>query len=103
MCPEVIRMPYERTRKIGERFEQTVRLIKKGSHNARQLSQVLGVSRPTVHRIIVDLRRRGYAIRAVRDGKGWHYELVGKKSAKTPGRRIKGQNQKRRIDKKNAR
>jgi len=84
-------MPYERTQKIGERFEQAIALIKNASYNARQLSKVLAVSRPTVHRIIVDLRRRGYTIRAVRDGSGWHYELVGKALAKTLGRKNKEQ------------
>lgn len=82
-------MSYEHTQKIGERFDQAVALIRDASYNARQLTEVLGVSRPTVHRIIVDLRRRGYVIRAVRDGSGWHYELAGKTPPETPKSNLK--------------
>jgi biotin operon repressor len=71
-------MPYESYQRIGERFKRAVALIQYGSYNARQLADDLKVSRPTVHRMVVELRRRGNNIRAVRDGNGWHYELEGK-------------------------
>jgi len=69
-------MPYERSRQIEQRFQRTIKLISQNSHSARQLAEALGVSRPTVHRMITELKRRGYVIRAVRDEYGWSYELV---------------------------
>ena len=70
-------MPYERTRKIEQRFQRAADLLTKNRLNARQLALELEVSRPTAQRIIMELRRRGYTIRSVRDEAGWRYELVG--------------------------
>jgi biotin operon repressor len=69
-------MTYERTRLIEQRFVKTIELITKKQLNAGQLALELGVSRPTVQRIITELKKRGYAIRSVRDESGWCYELV---------------------------
>ena len=69
-------MPYERTQQIEQRFEETVELITKKRLNANQLALELEVSLPTVQRIITELRRRGYRIRAIRDESGWRYELA---------------------------
>ena len=69
-------MPYERSLRIEERFRQTIALIEEGCGNASHLSEALGVSRPTVHRIIAELKRRGNAIRSVHDGEGWRYEIT---------------------------
>ncbi len=69
-------MPYERTNQIEQRFQRAIKLITQNSHSARQLAEALGVSRPTVHRIIAELKRRGYVIRAVRDECGWRYEIT---------------------------
>lgn len=69
-------MPYERTREIEQRFKRAIYVIKHNSHNARELALALDVSRPTVQRIVTELRRRGHVIRSVRDEHGWHYELV---------------------------
>jgi len=69
-------MPYERTQQIEQRFLKAVELIGRERLNAGQLSSVLGVSRPTVQRIIKELKRRGYAVRSIRDDHGWKYELV---------------------------
>lgn len=71
-------MPYQRAYQIEQRFERAVKLITGNSHNARELAEILGVSRPTVQRIVAELKRRGYGIRAVRDERGWWYELVSK-------------------------
>ena len=70
-------MPYERTQLIEQRFVKTVELITNKRLNATQLASELGVSQPTMQRIITELRRRGYKIRSVRDESGWRYELVG--------------------------
>ncbi len=70
-------MSYERSRKIEQRFQETITLIKRKQLDARQLAVELGVSRPTAQRIVTELRRRGYKIRSIRDESGWRYELVG--------------------------
>jgi biotin operon repressor len=69
-------MPYERSRKIEQRFQETITLIKRKQLDARQLALELGVSRPTVQRIVTELRRRGYKIRSIREESGWRFELV---------------------------
>jgi len=70
-------MPYERTWLIEQRFVKTIELITNKQLNAGQLASELGVSQPTAQRIITELKRRGYAIRSIRDDSGWRYELVG--------------------------
>ena len=69
-------MPYERSRKIEQRFREAINLIKTKHLDARQLALELGVSRPTAQRIITELRQRGYRIRSIREEPGWRYELV---------------------------
>ena len=69
-------MTYERSRIIEERFQKALALIKKKRLNAGQLALELGVSRPTAHRIITELKRRGYSIRSVHEEHGWSYELI---------------------------
>jgi len=69
-------MPYERSQQIEKRFQQAIDLILSKSVNARQLADILGISRPTIQRMITELKRRGYVIRSVRDDHGWKYELV---------------------------
>jgi len=69
-------MPYERSRTIEERFHKTITLIKRNRYNAGQLAIELKISRPTVQRIINELKQRGYSIRSVHDERGWRYELV---------------------------
>ena len=71
-------MPYERSRTIEERFQKALALIEKKRLNAGQLALELEVSRPTAHRIITELKRRGYAIRSVHEEHGWSYELTRK-------------------------
>jgi Mn-dependent DtxR family transcriptional regulator len=69
-------MPYERTREIEQRFQKAIMLISEKQMNSKQLALELGVSQPTIQRIISELRKRGYAIRSVRDESGWRYELL---------------------------
>ena len=69
-------MTYERTQQIEQRFQRAIYIIMQNSHNARELAAALGVSQPTVQRIVAELRRRGYVIRSVRDEHGWRYELL---------------------------
>ena len=69
-------MPYEQHRQIEQRFQESIMLISEKRMNSKQLAEELGVSQPTIQRIISELRKRGYAIRSVRDELGWRYELV---------------------------
>lgn len=71
-------MPYERSRTIEERFQKALFLLKHKRLNARQLALVLDVSRPTVHRIITELKRRGHSIRSVHEEPSWAYEIADK-------------------------
>ena len=68
-------MPYERSRVIEERFQKALVLLQKKRLNAGQLALELEVSRPTAHRIVAELKRRGYSIRSVHEEHGWSYEL----------------------------
>lgn len=68
-------MLYKRSQQIEARFGKILELISKKSLNSRQLAMELGISQPTVQRIITELRRRGYKVRAVHDESGWRYEL----------------------------
>jgi len=68
-------MPYERSRKIEARFQEAIALIERKHLNAEKLASELGISRPTVQRIITELRLRGYSIRSVHDERGWRYEI----------------------------
>lgn len=70
-------MPYERTQQIEQRFVKSIDLIKRERLNAGQLASALEVSRPTIQRIVAELKRRGYCIRSIRDDSGWRYELMG--------------------------
>ena len=69
-------MPYERSRQIEQRFGLVVDLIQEGRSSSADLSAELNVSRGTVHRLIAELRRRGFTIRSVREEKGWSYEIT---------------------------
>ncbi|MDD5701994.1 MAG: helix-turn-helix domain-containing protein [Dehalococcoidales bacterium] len=68
-------MSYERSRTIEERFQKAISLIEKEHLNAGQLAIELNVSRPTAHRIVTELKKRGYAIRSVYEEQGWCYEI----------------------------
>jgi DNA-binding MarR family transcriptional regulator len=68
-------MPYERSRIIEERFQKVLSLLQKKRLNAGQLALELKISRPTAHRIVAELKRRGYSIRSVHEEHGWSYEL----------------------------
>ena len=69
-------MYYCRVNQIQKRFDKAVTLIVNRRMGSCQLAKELGVSRPTLLRIIQELKRRGYIIRSVHDDFGWHYELI---------------------------
>jgi len=69
-------MHYKQFNKIDQRFKRALDLISTGKMNARTLAKELSVSRPTVLRMVNELRRRGYIISVVHDYQGWRYEVA---------------------------
>jgi biotin operon repressor len=69
-------MLYDRSQEIEKRFSEVLRLIQDGCLSTRMLADELGVSVPTVSRLISALRKRGHQIEAVKDGRNWSYKLM---------------------------
>jgi biotin operon repressor len=69
-------MPYERSQALEKRLQELLGLLRGGRHSAPTLAAALDVSQPTVCRCLAALRKRGYKIRAVKDGEGWAYRLA---------------------------
>jgi Mn-dependent DtxR family transcriptional regulator len=59
-------MPYERSQKIEARFHQRTNLLIDKPDIAK-LVRELGVSRPSVLRMINELRRLGYVVQTIHD------------------------------------
>lgn len=68
-------MRYQLASGIRERIEEVLRLIRTGEYSTPALAKAVGVSIPTISRIIATLREQGYDIRSERTAKGWRYAL----------------------------
>lgn len=68
-------MAFERSLEIERRLDTALRLIKTGRFSTPRLAEEIGVSIPTVSRIVAALRARGKEIRAERTDSGWRYIL----------------------------
>ena len=68
-------MPFERSLEIERRLDEVLRLIRTGRFSTRMLSDKIGVSIPTVSRIVAALRLRGHAIRSEKHGDCWRYVI----------------------------
>lgn len=66
-------MVYHRSLEIERRLDRTLRLIRTGRYSTPALATKLGVSIPTISRIVAALRERGHNIQAERISKGWRY------------------------------
>ena len=77
-------MRYRKSLEIEQRLAETLRLIETGQYSTPSLAETIGVSIPTISRIVAALRERGHDIRAVRHDDGWRY-VVGSavKSSRT--------------------
>ena len=71
-------MPFERSLEIERRLDDVLRLIRTGRFSTPRLAEEVGVSIPTISRIVAALRERGHDIQAERTSKGWRYVLAGK-------------------------
>ena len=68
-------MRYQQTIEINERIETVLHLIEQGEYSTPALAEHVGVSIPTISRIVAALRERGHDIQAERTSKGWRYVL----------------------------
>jgi predicted DNA-binding transcriptional regulator YafY len=69
-------MPFERSLEIARRLDDVLRLISTGRYSTPMLAEEVGVSIPTISRIVAALRVRGHDIRAEKNSDGWRYVLV---------------------------
>jgi predicted DNA-binding transcriptional regulator YafY len=69
-------MPFERSLEIERRLDDVLRLISTGRFSTPMLAEKVGVSIPTISRIVAALRNRGHDIEAERTSKGWRYVLI---------------------------
>jgi len=69
-------MRYQQAIEIHERIGEVLRLIETGQYSTPALAEQVGVSIPTISRIVAALREQGYDIQAKRQGSGWRYFLV---------------------------
>jgi predicted DNA-binding transcriptional regulator YafY len=82
-------MPFERSLEIERRLDDVLRLIRTGRYSTPALAEAVGVSIPTISRIVAALRDRGHNIQAERTSKGWRYVLV--RQTKMPAHAGSGQ------------
>jgi len=68
-------MRYDRSLAVADRLDNLVSLIRSGAYSTPSLAQKLGVSEQTIYRGIQSLKRRGYAIRSIKQASSWAYRL----------------------------
>jgi len=69
-------MRYQQTIEIHTRIEEVLRLIQAGRYSTPALAEKVGVSVPTISRIVAALRERGHVIQAERTRGAWRYIIV---------------------------
>jgi biotin operon repressor len=70
-------MRYQQTLEIHQRLETVLRLIRTGNYSTPALAETVGVSIPTISRIVAALREQGHDIRAERRDDGcWRYVIA---------------------------
>jgi len=77
-------MLYQYSLEIHDRLETVLQLIETGQYSTPGLAKEMGVSIPTVSRIVAALRERGHNIRATKNGNGWRYFLARKTAVHGP-------------------
>lgn len=68
-------MAFEHSLEIARRLDDVLRLIRTGRFSTPMLAEEVGVSIPTISRIVAALRDRGHDIQAERHDGGWRYVL----------------------------
>lgn len=69
-------MRYQHSIDLHERIGEVLQLIQRGQYSTPALAEEVGVSIPTISRIVAALREQGYDIQAERHRSGWRYVLV---------------------------
>jgi len=84
-------MLYDKTLEIEKRLQNLLALVRVGDSSAPAIAAHLGVSVPTVSRLINALRRRGFEITAEKSGRTWRYTVIegNARSRKTSNKRQK--------------
>ena len=75
-------MFYQHSLEIQDRLETVLVLIETGRYSTPALAREVGVSIPTVSRIVAALCEKGHEIRATRKGNAWCYTLVQKATSR---------------------
>ncbi len=82
-------MRYQRSLEIEQRLETVLKAIHSGEYSTPMLAERLGVSIPTISRIVAALRERGHDIRAEHYESGWRYVATSHTDIKAPQSRAK--------------
>ena len=69
-------MYYQRTKKIEDRFKKAADLLRGEGMTLNEATKELGVSRPTFFRMMAELRRRHFMIRAIRENAEFKYQII---------------------------
>lgn len=69
-------MRYQQSLEIHERIETVLRLIETGEHSTPSLAEQVGVSIPTISRIVATLREQGHDIHSEKGPSGWRYTIA---------------------------
>lgn len=75
-------MRYAQALAVHERLVAVLNLIRAGDFSAPTIARKIGVSVPTVFRMIAALRSCGNDIRAEKTATGWRYVLASESSQK---------------------
>jgi biotin operon repressor len=78
-------MPFERSLEIERRLDEVLRMIRTGRFSTPRLAEEVGVSIPTISRIVAALRERGHDIQAERTSRGWRYVIISARRSGLPG------------------
>lgn len=68
-------MRYQHSLEIHDRIEEVLGLIKTGRYSTPALAEKVGVSIPTISRIVAALRDMGHDIQSEKTKQGWRYAL----------------------------
>lgn len=71
-------MRYQQTIERHQRLETVLRLVRTGEYSTPALAEAVGVSIPTISRIVAALREQGHDIRSERTREGWRYVWLSK-------------------------
>ena len=85
-----MRLRYQQTIEIHLRLETVLELIGTGQYSTPALAEEVGVSIPTISRIVAALREQGNDIRARNNGNGWRYILARKADGSSQMNQQKG-------------